>query len=88
MRPLIDQQAACVPLRPTLTWRHKAPTGVPARTPVRVGGREPRPPVRPNAQTAAPGSPGPRCPMADASASANCSASTAMWLSGALPVFF
>ena len=38
MRHLIDQQGAGVPPCPPLTWRHKAPTGVPARTLVRVGG--------------------------------------------------
>lgn len=38
MRHLIDQQGAYAPPRPLLTGRHKAPTGVPARTQVRVGG--------------------------------------------------
>lgn len=40
MRHLIDQQGAAVPPLPcpTLTWRHKAPTGVPAYTSVHAGG--------------------------------------------------
>lgn len=38
MRHLIDQPGAYARPRPPLTGRHKAPTGAPARTPVRVGG--------------------------------------------------
>lgn len=38
MRHLIDQQGACVPPCPPQTWRHKAPTGAPACTPVHAGG--------------------------------------------------
>jgi hypothetical protein len=38
MRHLIDQQGASVPPCPPLTWRHKAPTGAPACTPVHAGG--------------------------------------------------
>lgn len=33
----IDQQGASARPRPPLTWRHKAPTGAPACTPVHVG---------------------------------------------------
>lgn len=38
MRHLIDQQGASVPPCPAQTWRHKAPTGAPACTPVHAGG--------------------------------------------------
>lgn len=38
MRHLIDQQGARVPLCPPQMWRHKAPTGAPACTPVHAGG--------------------------------------------------
>lgn len=38
MRHLIDQQGAYARPCPPQTWRHKAPTGAPARTQVRVGG--------------------------------------------------
>lgn len=38
MRHLADKQGAVVRPRPVLTGRHRAPTGAPARTNVRVGG--------------------------------------------------
>lgn len=38
MRHLIDQQGAYVRPRPSLTGRHRAPSGVPACTSVHAGG--------------------------------------------------
>jgi len=38
MRHLIDQQGACVRPRPSLTGRHRAPSGAPACTSVHAGG--------------------------------------------------